>query len=99
MAAFNRGKVGEARMADGFTGPSYFVWELDGDTAPTRALAAQWEQERLDAEAEIAAEVGYERFLETNDRYRWECEEDERRAAALSADFDRWQESIWCSQG
>lgn len=96
---FNRGKVGEARMADGFTGPSYFVWELDGDTAPTRALAAQWEMERLDAEAEIAAEMAIERAYETNDRYRWEVEEDERRAAMFNADFDRWQESIWCTKG
>lgn len=80
-AASFRGKVGEARMEDGFTGPSYFVWELDGDTAPTRELAAQWERERLDAQAEYDAEMAIERHYETNDRYRWEVEEDERRAA------------------
>lgn len=82
-AAAYRGKVGEARMADGFTGPSYFVPELDGDTAPSRELAAQWETERRDAEAEIAAEMAIERHYETNDQYRWEVEEDERRAAFL----------------
>jgi ferric-dicitrate binding protein FerR (iron transport regulator) len=78
--AFNRGKIGEARMADGFTGPSYFVPELDGDTAPTRRLAAQWAQEKADAEAEAAAEAAIERHYETNDQYRWEVERDERIA-------------------
>lgn len=99
MAGFNRGKVGEAVAKDGFHRPSYFITELDGVTAPDRRTAARWESERLDAEAEIAAEVGYERHLETNDQYRWEVEEDERRAAAFNADFDRWQDSIWCPQG
>ena len=80
-AATFRGKIGQARMADGFTGPSYFIAELDGDTAPTRRLAAQWEQERLDAEAEYDAEMAFERHLETNDQYRWEVEQDERIAA------------------
>jgi len=87
--AFNRGKIGEARMADGFTRPSYFIAELDGDTAPTRRLAAQWAQERADAEAEIAAEEGYERFLETNDRYRDEVEQDER-IAVMNGGYSPW---------
>lgn len=95
----NRGKVGQAVAADGFYRPSYFIPELDGVTAPTLRLAAQWEFERLDAEAEIAAEMAVERHYETNDQYRWEVEEDERRAAALSADFDAWQDSIWCPKG
>lgn len=80
-AAAYRGKVGEARGLDGWTAPSYFIPELDGDTAPSRQLAAQWESERLDAEAEVAAEMAIERAYETNDQYRWEVEEDERRAA------------------
>lgn len=96
-AAGFRGKLGEAVQADGTIRPSYFVAELDGLTAPTVEQAFEWEAQRLDAEAEIAAEVGYERHLETNDRYRWEVEEDERRAAAFNASFDAWQDSIWCS--
>lgn len=96
-AAGFRGKLGEAVGADGVYRPSYFVAELDGLTAPTAEMAAEWESQRLDAEAEISAEMAIERHYETNDRYRWEVEEDERRAAALSADFDRWQDSIWCS--
>lgn len=75
-----RGKIGQDFDAQGVIRPSYFTPELDGDTAPTRQLAAQWEFERQAALAEIAAEDGYERHLETNDRYRWEVEEDERRA-------------------
>jgi len=94
--AFNRGKFGRATMADGMVRPSYFIPELDGDTAPDRETAARWEYERRDAEAEIAAEMAIERAYETNDRYRWEVEEDERRAAAFDVAFDRWQESIWC---
>ena len=99
MAAFNRGKIGEATMADGFVRPSYFIPELDGLTAPDRRTAARWAQEEADAKAEIDAEMAIERAYETNDQYRWEVEEDERRAAAFDLAFDRWQESIWCPQG
>lgn len=60
-----------------------FIPELDGILATSREQALEWEEQRLQAEAEYAAEVGYERFLETNDQYRWEVEEDERRAAAF----------------
>lgn len=60
-----------------------FVEELDGLTFATRDELAEWEWQNAEAEAEWAAEVGYERFLETNDRYRWEVEEDERRAMAF----------------
>lgn len=78
------------------THPDLFIEELDGVTAPTVRQAREWEWQQAEAEAEIAAEVGYERHLETNDQYRWEVEEDERRAAALSLAFDAWQDSIWC---
>lgn len=99
MAGFNRGKLGEATMADGFVRPSYFIPELDGLTAPDRRTAAIWRQEEADARAEQEAEMAIERHYETNDRYRWEVEEDERRAAAFDLAFDRWQESIWCPKG
>lgn len=79
-----RGYVGTVVTSTGATAPSLFCFELDGDTAPDPETAARWKYERREAEAEIAAEVGYERFLETNDQYRWEVEEDERRAAAFS---------------
>lgn len=77
-----RGKLGQATQADGTVRPSYFIAELDGDTAPTPELAAEWERQRLDAQAEYDAEMAIERHYETNDRYRWEVEEDERRAMA-----------------
>lgn len=92
-----RGKIGEETTIEGDYRPSYFTWVLDGVTYPTREEAALREAERLQAEAEIAAEEGYERHLETNDQYRWEVEQDEARAAAFAARFDAWQDSIWCS--
>lgn len=80
-AAGFRGKLGEAVQADGTIRPSYFIAELDGLTAPTVEQAFEWEAQRLDAQAEYDAEMAIERAYETNDRYRWEVEEDERRAA------------------
>lgn len=82
-AAAFRGKIGEVMQADGSITPSYFVAALDGDTAPTVELAFEWERQRLDAQAECDAEMAIERAYETNDRYRWEVEEDERRAMAF----------------
>lgn len=80
-----RGKIGEAVQADGITHhPSYFAPELDGPTAPDLETVARWRYEQADAEAEIAAEMAIERHYETNDRYRWEVEQDERRAAFWS---------------
>jgi len=45
-------------------------------------LTARELYEMRDAQAEYDAEMAYERHLETNDQYRWEVEEDERRAMA-----------------
>lgn len=45
-------------------------------------LTAQEMYEERAAKAEYDAEMAYERHLETNDQYRWEVEEDERRAMA-----------------
>lgn len=99
MAVFNRGKIGRATMADGSVRPSYFVPELDGETFASLKALSDWHFDRqAESEAdEFDPDVAYERHLETNDRYRWEVEEDERRAAAFNLAFDRWQDSIWCS--
>lgn len=51
-----------------------------------RAAREAAEAERIEEEAFAAAaeaERGYERFLETNDQYAYECDEDERRAGAF----------------
>lgn len=76
---------------------SLFIPELDGDTFATKEALADWHWDR---QAELYAnefdpDAAYERHLETNDQYRWEVEEDERRAAALSAAFDAWQDRVW----
>lgn len=94
--AFNRGKIGEALAADYTTRPSYFVAELDGVTAPTAEIAYEWEDQRLQYQEENAAENGWLRAAETNDRYAWEEEQDRQREAAFGAAFDAWQDSIWC---
>lgn len=102
MAAFNRGKLGQATMADGSVRPSYFIPELDGETFASLEALSNWHFDRqaeAEGRAEQEAEMAYERHLETNDQYRWEVEEDERRAAAFNLAFDRWQDSIWCPQG
>jgi len=80
--AFNKGKFGEQVQADGTWAPSYFVDELHGLTFPTREAAAEYRWHEADALAERDAEMAVERALETNDRYAWECEQDELRAAA-----------------
>jgi len=98
--AFNRGKIGFAPAADGSVRPSYFVPEMDGQTFASLEALSDWHWQNMPEDPdEFDADAAYERHLETNDQYRWEVEEDERRAAAFSADFDRWQESIWCPKG
>jgi hypothetical protein len=72
-----RGKIGEEMAPDGTSRPSYFVPELDGVTAPDRETVREWADQRDEYDAETA----YERHLETDDRYRWEHEQDELRAA------------------
>jgi hypothetical protein len=62
---------------------SLFIEELDGVTYAT-AEDAYWHSfDEADALAEIEAEMAVERALETNDRYAWECEQDELRAQAF----------------
>ena len=64
-----------------------FIPELDGLTFASQAELADWQWDRaaeLDAD-EYDPDAAYERHLETNDRYRWEVEEDERRATAFGA--------------
>jgi hypothetical protein len=58
-----------------------FAEELEGITAETVDLAQQLQQEADQAEDECRAEMAIERAYETNDQYRWEVEEDERRAS------------------
>lgn len=62
-----------------------FIQELDGLTFASKEELADWQWDRaaeLDAN-EFDPDAAYERHLETNDRYRWEVEEDERRAMAF----------------
>lgn len=77
--------------------PSLFIPELDGDTfASLEALNDRhWDRQAESEADEFDPDAAYERHLETNDQYRWEVEEDERRAAALSTAFDAWQDRVW----
>lgn len=62
-----------------------FIEELDGPTFVSQEALADWHWDRaaeLDAD-EFDPDAAYERHLETNDRYRHEVEEDERRAMAF----------------
>lgn len=64
-----------------------FIQELDGLTFASLAELVDWQWDRaaeLDAD-EYDPDAAYEVFLETNDQYRWEVEEDERRAMAFGA--------------
>jgi hypothetical protein len=63
--------------------PELFVEELDGITAPTMEQAYEWEWQAEQYRQESYAESGWLRAAETNDRYAWECEQDELRASGL----------------
>lgn len=60
-----------------------FIEELDGLTFASLEDLLDYHASRDEAyaKAEQDAEMAYERHLETNDRYRWEHEQDELRAA------------------
>lgn len=63
--------------------PDLFIEELDGITGSTPQEAYELDRERMEYEAEAYAEGAWLRAAETNDQYRWEVEEDERRAQAF----------------
>lgn len=62
--------------------PDLFIYELDGLTGESPERAYEMAEELAQYEAEAYAEGAWLRAAETNDQYRWEVEEDERRAAA-----------------
>lgn len=58
-----------------------FIEELDGLTFASLEELADYRWAQYDDEDDYDPDAAYERHLETNDQYRWECDEDERRAA------------------
>jgi hypothetical protein len=64
--------------------PDLFIEELDGITGETVEDARETQEAYDTYREESYAEGAWLRAAETNDQYRWEVEEDERRAAAWS---------------
>jgi len=58
-------------------------WNADWADYKDQYAQREAAEERAAYQAEYDAETAYERHLETNDQYRWEVDEDERRAAAF----------------
>jgi hypothetical protein len=55
----------------------------DTHTSVAAVRQCAWEEQEAAWEAANDPDAAYERFLESDPRYAWECEQDELRAAAF----------------